>query len=177
MKYKELFEEEPEVLNGNITIRAVTSLYYHNKIVNGDFSCQNFNILSLEGSPIKVTGYFDCSNTGISSLKGCPREVGKDYYCYNAPNLKSLHNVHKYVNRIGGYLEMSANIVESHILGVLKIRDLRRIYLTSAKVNVKSEVAEIINRYLYKKPNPATRDIHGCQEELIDAGLAEYAQL
>lgn len=36
MKIDELLEEEePEVLHGNITIRAVTSLYYHNKIVNG----------------------------------------------------------------------------------------------------------------------------------------------
>jgi hypothetical protein len=54
MKIDELFDKEPEVIDGNITIGAVTSLYYHNKIVNGDVSCQNFNILSLVSSTLSL---------------------------------------------------------------------------------------------------------------------------
>ena len=49
--------------------------------VEGNFSCSDTKITSLEGCPNKVGGSFNCIGTKITSLEGCPREVRGDFYC------------------------------------------------------------------------------------------------
>jgi len=64
-----------------------------------------------------------------------------------------------------------------HMLGILKIRDIQMVHCYCRHDTRLSDATEIIKKYLKDTPNPATRDIHRCQEELIEAGLSEFAQL
>jgi hypothetical protein len=47
--------------------------------VSGDFSIQNCEMKSLEGSPRHVGGDFNFSYNQITSLEGCPHITGKDF--------------------------------------------------------------------------------------------------
>ncbi|WP_122893099.1 hypothetical protein [Arcobacter peruensis] len=48
-------------------------------IVDGDFDISDNELVSLVGSPTKVTGNFHCFKNEISSLKGSPKEVGGSF--------------------------------------------------------------------------------------------------
>lgn len=86
-------------------------------IVDGNFDISDNELVSLEGSPRKVTGNFHCYKNEISSLKGSPKEVGgsfivlknniislkyspsivkEDYVCSHNPikDLEGLKTVH-----------------------------------------------------------------------------------
>lgn len=79
--------------------------------------------------------------------------------------LRTLHNIHKIIGRIEGTINLQDNPISSHILGLCKIKDLKRAMLDN------KEVEAIINKYLPEG------DIIGCQQELIEDGFDEYAQL
>lgn len=48
-------------------------------VVDGNFDISDNELVSLEGSPTKVTGNFHCFKNEISSLKGSPKEVGGSF--------------------------------------------------------------------------------------------------
>ena len=48
-------------------------------IIDGNFDISNNELISLEGSPSKVTGNFHCFKNEITSLKGSPKEVGGSF--------------------------------------------------------------------------------------------------
>ncbi len=50
-------------------------------IVSGSFYCDNNELVSLKGSPIKVGGDFNCSSNNLNSLDKCPKEVKGSFYC------------------------------------------------------------------------------------------------
>ena len=57
------------------------------------------------------------------------------------------------------------NPIESHVLGLLKIKGLQEVRLDDI------QLTKIINKYL------PLGDLLDCQEELIEAGYEEFAQL
>ena len=65
------------------------------------------------------------------------------------------------------------NPIKSHILGLLLIKDLPEVACYDN--DIMYEPAQIINKYL-KQPMSKQR-MFDCQEELIQAGFKEYAQL
>ena len=139
MKLQEIFEEQEKSLVGlTIDGNKVAGSMWH-----GDFYCHFNELTSLEGSPAVIVG---------------------DFFCYSN-KLKSLKNIHKIITRIDGILYCNNNPIKSHILGVLKIKNLQMIEIDNKKVQ------DIVNKYL-----PAG-DILECQQELIEAGFEEYAQL
>jgi hypothetical protein len=83
--------------------------------------------------------------------------------------LTSLKNVHKIVKKIDGAFGCDGNKIKSHVLGVLLIEGCRLFRIDNNKVE------DIVNKYL-KEPMSKQRMID-CQNELIDAGFEEYAQL
>lgn len=191
MKLEDLLEQQ-KVIKGSIEIRpSATKLEYEGFIVRGSFYCFNTAITSLAGAPKEVGGIFNCNNTRIHSLKGAPNKVGSHFYCSRtninslegAPSyvggdidcyntfLPSLHNIHKQIKHIGEGLYLPDR-VKSHILGVMYIKKLRWIVIVNGD-REQEQATTIINKHL----NNGRRSVHEAQEELLEAGLTEYAKL
>lgn len=165
---------------------------YHNSKITGDFVCANLDgLVSLEKSPKVVMGSFsakNCKNLGslvggpeivgktfniagcgkLKSLIGAPMSVGEDVYL--SLELISLTGIgNKYFTRIGGTLFLTSAIV-SNVLGILKIKDLRKVAYGGRNETLK-KVVEILNLHL------GSRNINKCRMDLEDVGLEEYAGL
>jgi hypothetical protein len=197
-------ENAPHTLEGSLdcgNCYDLISLEGCPKEVN-DLLIFSTGIKNLEGGPEEVLGYLHigtCKN--LENFKGGPKRVGTVYASDN-PSITSLegfpehveHNVDlqgcdnltttKGIKYVGGYLNIArseklqkfedithvdgvivmwaANI--KNLLYVFKIKGLKRIIHSSDKVT------EIVNNHL------KTRDVIGCQDELIEAGLEEYAR-
>ena len=85
-------------------------------------------------------------------------------------SMNSFHNIHKHVEYIGNAI--NCNTATSCFLGLLFIKGLEYLFCSN------KDVQKIFNKYLkipYNYGSPP-RDIHSCQEELIEAGFAEYAK-
>ena len=68
-----------------------------NVSVDGNFSCYNNFLTSLENAPKSVDGDFYSSGNELTSLVGAPKTIGGDFYCsYNL--LTSLEGAPKVVN-------------------------------------------------------------------------------
>ena len=158
----------PQEIGGHFTCSdtQLTSLEGAPQEVKGDFICSQNRLTSLEGAPQKVGGNFYCQTNRLTSLEGAPQKVGGDFYCYINP-LKSLKGIGKdYLKEINGTIDLDACHIESHMLGLLKVKGLTKI-----EFNHNNKVEEILNKHL------KSRDILSCQDELIENGLEEYAKL
>ena len=139
------------------SIRSEMSMHNYKK-------SEERSVLSVMGEqPEGVIGRFNCSNLYLTSLEGAPSSVGGSFSCYSN-RLTSLHNIHKQIKYIGSFADLSYNPITSHVLGLLLIDGLKDVD--------NKKVERIINIHLKNG-----RDIFACQEELIEAGLEEYAQL
>lgn len=161
-----------------IKVEEVVVLPFKVHSVRGYFRCSGIGLTSLIGSPEVVPHFFDCSCNQLTSLEGAPNTVYQDFYCQNNPKLVSLHNIHKHIKRVNGSLVIGHE-VSSCLLGTLKIRGLKRLLVDDQVNPIYSEQGEnldrattIINKHLHLE-----RNIHLCQEELIEAGLGNYARL
>ena len=156
MKLKELFElrkQLKEDINGNILI-------YNSWIEDGRFPEKH----QYKGQ--KLNGNFDCSECGdLKSLEGAPDSVTGNFYCHHCTKLSSLEGIGvKYLKQINGKIDLEDCPIKSHVLGLLKVKDLKEVKMDN------KEVEEIINRHL------RSRNINKCRAELKDAGLEEFAQ-
>ena len=185
----------PVKINGDLSIvknSNLTSLKGCSEEVSNFFASQ-CNLLSLEGFP-KVKRDIDISlNQNLTSLKGMNLETVENLFLNgcrltslegiprNIKHLiiddnpiKSLKGIHKLIDSIDDELILP-NSIESNVLGLLKIKKLRKVFLgfSDTTEDIK-QVVEIINKYL---PNPTSAQIIDCQNELIEAGFEEYAEL
>lgn len=157
-------------INGDFMCSAseYTSLKNTPHTVRGDFFFNHAQLSSVAGGPQTVENTLCYSgNTNITSLEGATPIVGEHLYLTNMTSLKSLQGIHKQIRQMNGIIDLDETPIESHILGVLMIRGCREIKKLS-----NSKVAEIINKHL-----KGDRDVHLCQDELIDAGFAQFARL
>jgi len=155
--------ESAEDLIASINDGKFTKDGSHLRVI-GDFICKNKNLSSLVGGPSYVEGTFSCSyNPLLMSLKGAPTYA--DYFYCNDNKLVSLKDIHKHILEIKTVLQCIDTPIKSHVLGLLKIKNLPYVALDN------KEVTEIINKYLPEG------DIFACQHELIDAGYEAFAQL
>jgi hypothetical protein len=113
----------------------------------------------------KVSKSINYEGYRLDSLEGAPSSIGGNLYCSNN-NFTSLHNIHKIIKHIGGHADFRYNPITSHVLGLLLIDGLLFVMLGNEKVE------DIINKHL-----EGDRDVFACQEELIEAGYEEFAQL
>ena len=134
--------------------------------VGNDFYCYSNWLTSLEGAPSHVGGNFYCSYNKLTSLTGTPSHVGGSFYC-DDNELTSLKDVHKHITEIKGEFYAIKNPIKSHVLGLLLIKGVTGVHLDN------KQVAEILNRHLDK----GRAGMLMAQEELIEAGLEEFAQL
>ena len=146
--------------NGN----QLTSLEGAPNRVIGDFWCSNNKLTSLEGSPLEVGGEYSCRDNQLTSLKGAPARINDRFWCNNN-QLTSLEGIHEQIVEINGHANFERNPIKSHVLGLLVIKGLKSIKFDN------EQLTDIINKYL------PLGDIMECQNELIDAGLEEFAQI
>ena len=142
----------------------LTSLEGAPSFVGQDFNCSKNKLTALKSAPEKVYN-FNCGSNELSSFEGAPTKVAGRFLC-NDNLFKTLHNIHKHIKQINGYANFNNNPIKSHVLGLLLISGLQMAVFDNKKVT------EIINKHL-----AADRDVFACQEELIEAGLEEFAQL
>jgi hypothetical protein len=150
--------------NGNLT-----TLEGSPSVVDGDFVVTRLpKLKSLVGGPRVVKGIFAISSDHVVTLEGVPAQVGELYIDHN-DKIKSLQNIHKVVKSIGtnndGKFFCTGTPIKSNVLGLLMIKNLAEVK------GLEAGVEAIVNKHLVDK------DVHACQEELIDAGLAEFAKL
>ena len=136
------------------------------KYEGGDFNCSDTRLTSLKGAPSHVDGYFYCSDNRLVSLVGAPSHVDGSFSC-SVNKLTSLKDVHKHITEINGKFYAVGNPIKSHVLGLLLIRGVTEVRLDN------KQVKEILNRHLGK----GRVGMLMAQEELIEAGLEEFAQL
>jgi len=173
MKIRELFNENEGEVEPSWDIRfppfRVIDGEFKSRFmnVNGDFDGADIQLRSLKNSPPKVGQSFRCNSNKLQSLEGAPMIVGYNVWAYDNP-IQHLKGIGKdYSVEINGFLDIDRCPIKSHMLGILKIKKLDRIHF-----NFNRKVRDIINKHL-----ESDRDILACQEELIEAGLKEYARL
>ena len=144
------------------------------KKINGNFNCSNNkNLTSLKGMPQEGVANLECSSCKLTSLEGAPKKINGNLICTNNP-ITSLKDIHKIIEEIKNFMIVPSSI-ESNILGVLKIKNLQNFnFFGKDGKYKKNEISNIINKYL---PNPNASQILDCQNELIEAGFEEYAEL
>ena len=157
----------PQEVSGDFycSFNRLTSLEGCPQKVGGNFYCHSNNLTSLEGCPQEVGEHFSCSNNQLTSLEGCPQKVGRDFSC-SQNKLTSLKDIHKHIKSINGFANFSDNSIKSHVVGLLLIDGLTKVYLDNTKVR------DIINKHL-----KAGRDVSACIKELEEAGFPEFAKL
>ena len=93
MKFKDKFGDYTgKTWEGNLSCIELdlTSLEGAPKIVNGNFFCFINNLTSLKYAPEIVEGSFYCSYNNLTSLEGAPKIVKGIFNCYNNPKLYEL---------------------------------------------------------------------------------------
>jgi hypothetical protein len=151
--------------------KQLTSLEGCPKVVNGNFYCNNNNLQSLQYCPQLVNGSFHCGNNKLQSLQYCPQIVKGHFNC-DHNKLQSLQNIHKYCKQLDKQLWAFNNPIKSHVLGVMLIENIKHIILSTDRNNKLQTIENIINTHI-----KTDRDVYLCQDNLIKAGFAEYAQL
>lgn len=145
--------------------RGLASLEGAPSVVEGTFDCADNLLKSLKHAPTRVDDDFICQDNYITEFDCAPITIGGDFYCNNN-RLTSLKDIHKHIKEIvGGEAYFFNNKLKTNILGLFKIKGLRMVGLDD------NHLAEIVNR------NLGHNSMLACQEELIDAGLEEFAQL
>lgn len=134
--------------------------------VPSDFDCLDNCLSSLEGGPEFVGGEFGCAHNYLETLEHAPKVTNGYFYC-NTNMITSLKDVHKHIERVSGRFIAFENPIESHVLGLLLIKGITKVRLDN------TQVEEILNRHLGK----GRAGMLMAQEELIEAGLEEFAQL
>lgn len=149
--------------------------------INGKFDCKNNeNLNSLIGMPQNGVKHIYANGCNLTSFEGAPKKVDGNVFATKNP-IKTLKNIHKIFDSIDGQMGLPSSI-ESNVLGLLKIKNLTKISFFKNVMDKnekglgqdKKEISNIINQYL---PNPTTDQIIDCQNELIEAGFEEYAEL
>lgn len=174
-------------LNFDCSNNPLKSLVGGPKKVGGNYSIgSNFAVDFIRRNPLKslvgcasfIGGDFFCNAGKLTSFEGAPEHVvGSVYIVCN--KIPSFHNVHKQFKRIDGTLNLiftKQAELKNSILGFLMIEGLKDIVI--AKNNNRRgplwDAFKILEKHF---ENKSKETIFECQQEMIDAGLEEFAKL
>jgi len=179
----------PKRIYGNAVFdhNQLTSLEGSPREVDGNFVVNKNLLTSLEGGPAKVGTSYSCVTNHLTNLKGAPKECSIFNASYNPltsveglpevineelmltyTGLDNLKDIHKYLKSCK-MMNLYNSPIKSHVLGLLLINDLQ---FVSFSDNLKP-ISNIINKHI----RDGAQSVFDCQQELIDAGFKEYAQL
>ena len=117
--------------------------------------------------------YYKSGTISQYDFSNFPTEIETDFFLEDNFKADNFKNIHKHFIKINGELFFSGLQIKSHILGLLKIRGLTNISMGGPfRVKYGWTLQDIMNKYL-----EGDRDLIACQQELIEAGYEEYAQL
>jgi hypothetical protein len=132
-------------------------------IIDGNFNVSANNLYSLKYGPESVYGEYDCGYNNLQSLEFGPNNCHSlDATSNSITHLRDIHKIIEFCSSI----YVKDNPITSHILGLVLIEALMFVTLSN------DVVGHIVNHHLN-----TDRDIYLCQDNLIKAGFAEYAQL
>ena len=90
-----------------------------------------------------------------------------------AKSLTSLKGIHKIIKEVNGDIYLGNTPIKNGILGLLMINGVRNIKNTLTGSSKFSKAIKIVSKYL----GQGRAGVLSAQEELIDAGLDEFAEL
>jgi hypothetical protein len=164
----------PEVVDCVFTAtnNFLTSLKGAPSIVHGDFDVAfNTNLTSLVGGPREVYGDYNIGSSGISCLDGIPERIIGGLAMSDCRQLTSLRGINK-LKEMDGSVYLHWCPIASHILGVFFIKGCSGIYAHTTNANFQKAI-DIVNTHISK----GRAGLLPCQKELIEAGLADFAQI
>lgn len=178
MKLKALLEQDVTKIN----VKFSEATIEHNRI-NIDLSGTDVNdfkiinatsLTTLKGCPrsCEIFEIRNCRN--ITTLEFAPMIARDSVYISECPKITSLSGIGKrYFKQIKGYI-YNNGLITSSMLGLLLVKDLELImtFSHSNRLKAYTEAAIIINNHLQED-----RDIMEAREELVQAGLKDYAKL
>lgn len=135
---------------------------------------ENKDLDSLEGMNFEVlNGGMNLNGNRLVSFKGAPKRITGDVLA-RSNRFYDLHDIHLDIHQLKGTLDLRNNPISSHVLGLLLIKDLDSI----------GDVRTYSDRYKWIKivdkhlPNKKGKiGMFECQEELLDAGLENFAEV
>jgi hypothetical protein len=161
----------PSIVDGDYSARncSILSLSGSPSIVGADFNMHNNKLKSLVGSPKKVGGCYNAMDNEITSLDGITHIIGSSLFLIGNP-LSSLSGINQVKQMCGGVYIHGTSVI-SHILGVFFIKGCQGLWVKGETSC--SRAAVIVNRHISK----GRAGLMPCQQELIEAGLADFAQI
>lgn len=154
------------------SVNQLTSLKGCPQTIRGDFICQNQTALvSFEGSPKYIAGNCNLQENQLSSFDGLQITVmGTFDISYN--RFTSLKDIHKHV--LGARsICLAGNPLGSNVLGLFLIPGLEYVHVTVNAKNHLHPIQRLINKWLKQ----GRKGLLGCQMELIENGLEDFAQI
>jgi len=140
---------------------------------DNDLSLNDLKLSSFLGFPNKIDGSLTVTNCNDLTVEGCPSIIGQNFAWWNIP---ITNHIDKVLKEVGGTIVVPPTYLG--YLSFLKIKKLKSITHTGGLSLVGTypkaalEAKDIVNEHL-----SGNRNILECQEELIDAGLKDYAEL
>lgn len=141
--------------------------------VNGWMDCSDNLLTSFVGGPKTVATEFNASLNLLTSLEGAPTDMGNIRLTHNS-HLTNLKDVHKHIKSLNGIFNVEGCPLKSHVLGLLLIDGLTWVFMDN------KDVQNILNKYITKIDNSMNmrrQFLLQAQEDMIEAGLEEYAKL
>lgn len=179
MKLKDIMKEELifkniKITNDNLKDGKIP-LMYKKVTVHGSFRCEYTKITSMENFPNKIER--EClveNNTLLTSFEFGPMEFNSGYF-YDNP-VTSLTGIgKKYFRTVYDALYLPGS-VKQNVLGILLINNLQ--FFAFDKVQIDDEDNEdLAHSQLILNDHLKSKDIMECREELVQAGLKEFAKL
>jgi len=172
-----------EISTFNLRQGKLTTLKGCPRKVEKRFSVVKNPITSLEGCPESVRWVFEIRETEITSLDHITPVMGSCLISQNKlTSLKDIHKKIRFTKGVGsGILSAGNNPVKSHILGVILIEGIQELMWNAPGVTPRYNDSEsdykkafdIVRRHVGK----GKAGVLAAQDELIDAGLDDFAQL
>ena len=149
--------------------------------IEGNFFCNDARLTTLEGCPEIVTKNFNCADNPLTSLEFAPMIVkgdavmsGLQLVTLKGIGTKFLKEIHGDLNIRGKHIPRFLSVVLNvkhlggiDLIGKQDMFDRREVSTTEARLR---QAQNIINNHL-----SGDRNLMDCHEELIQAGLKEYA--
>jgi len=168
---------------------GLTELPVKFNMVSKNFSLESGNIRTMKNFPKYVGGSLDIGGNPISSFEHAPSHIAEDIFMEET-NITSFHNIHKHIKRIGtnnsGGIKCSITACKN-LLSLFFIEDLEEIVglapvwtdprtgfvrrKMDSNFQKNENALEIVNKHLR-----GDRDVHACQEELLEAGFRAAAR-
>ena len=150
------------------------TLRYAPAHVGADFICRGNDLKNLIGAPIKVLK-FDCSdNPSLTSLAGAPREM--DALFINGTAIHDFDGINNHIKSIKG-IDIGGIKLTGPVLSVLLIPTLTSIDVSSSADETTQAVVKVLNKWIKEQSMKPMERASRCQDELVELGFEEQAEL